>query len=101
VGVALLNVILFSQSIKLLLTFWTNLETHIGSIARIKGFTESSVPEDLPAERGIPPPSWPSDGAIELKSVSASYRSLEPVLKGIDLTIEAGEKIGLCGRTGR
>jgi len=100
VGVALLNVILFSQSIKLLLTFWTNLETHIGSIARIKGFTESSVPEDLPTETNIPPPSWPSQGAIEFKNVSASYKPSEPVLNGVSLTIEAGQKIGLCGRTG-
>jgi ATP-binding cassette subfamily C (CFTR/MRP) protein 1 len=101
VGVALLNVILFSQSIKLLLTFWTNLETHIGSIARIKGFTESSIPEDLPGEDTMPPPVWPSKGAIEFRNVSASYKPDEPVLKGVSLTIEAGQKIGLCGRTGR
>lgn len=101
VGVALLNIILFSQSIKLLLTFWTNLETHIGSIARIKGFTESSVPEKLEAESEMPPPSWPSHGAIEFKDVSAFYKSSEPVLKGVSLSIEAGQKIGLCGRTGR
>jgi len=100
VGVALLNVILFSQSIKLLLTFWTNLETHIGSIARIKGFTETSVPEDLSGETNMPPPSWPSQGAIEFKNVSASYKPSDPVLKGVSLNIEAGQKIGLCGRTG-
>lgn len=101
VGVALLNIILFSQSIKLLLTFWTNLETHIGSIARIKGFTESSVPEKLEAESEMPPPSWPSHGAIEFKDVSAFYKPSEPVLKGVSLSIKAGQKIGLCGRTGR
>ena len=74
VGVALLNVILFSQSIKMLLTFWTNLETHIGSIARIKGFTASTSSENLPAENDVPPPSWPSNGAIEVKSLSAAYK---------------------------
>jgi len=101
VGVALLNVILFSQSIKMLLTFWTNLETHIGSIARIKGFTENAVGEDLPIERDIPPPPWPSQGAIEFNSVHAFYKHSEPVLNGVTLSIKAGEKIGLCGRTGR
>ena len=74
VGVALLNVILFSQSIKMLLTFWTNLETHIGSIARIKSFTTTTVSEHLPGESQTPPPSWPSKGAIEFKNVSAAYR---------------------------
>jgi len=101
VGVALLNVILFSQSIKLLLTFWTNLETHIGSIARIKGFTESQISENLPRETTLPPTAWPSHGAIEFRSVSASYKPCEPVLKGVNLKIEPGQKIGLCGRTGR
>ncbi len=42
VGLALLNVIQFSQSIKLLVTFWTTLETHIGSVARIKSFTRDN-----------------------------------------------------------
>jgi len=74
VGVALLNVILFSQSIKMLLTFWTNLETHIGSIARIKSFTATAEVENLPKEMDMPPPQWPASGAIEFKNVSAEYK---------------------------
>lgn len=53
VGVALLNVVLFSQSIKLLISFWTQLETHIGSVARIKNFTTDAVAEDQVAENHI------------------------------------------------
>jgi len=74
VGVALLNVILFSQSIKMLLTFWTNLETHIGSIARIKSFTASTEMENLAFETQIPPADWPQNGAIEFKDISAEYK---------------------------
>lgn len=74
VGVALLNVVLFSQSIKLLITFWTHLETHIGSVARIKNFTKNAVPEDRESEHHIPPPEWPSKGTIEFKNVEAFYR---------------------------
>lgn len=74
VGVALLNVIMFSQSIKLLVTFWTNLETHIGSILRVKTFTETVHSEDLPEERDPVPPGWPAEGNIEFKSLSAEYR---------------------------
>ncbi len=73
VGIALFNVILFSQSIKLLVTFWTMLETHIGAIARIKIFEEDSTPEDLPSENSMTPPNWPSKGAIEFSQVSAAY----------------------------
>jgi ATP-binding cassette, subfamily C (CFTR/MRP), member 1 len=74
VGVALLNLIQFSQSIKLLVTFWTTLETHIGAIARIKIFNETIKSENLPDENQSLPPSWPSEGAIEFKSISAAYR---------------------------
>ncbi|KAI9371210.1 P-loop containing nucleoside triphosphate hydrolase protein [Aspergillus egyptiacus] len=100
VGVALLNVIMFSQSIKLLVTFWTNLETHIGSIQRVKSFTETVHSEDLPSEHDPVPPSWPAKGNIEFNSVSAEYRTSEPVLNDITFSIKSGEKIGICGRTG-
>jgi len=74
VGVALLNVIQFSQSIKLLVTFWTNLETHIGSILRIKDFTKNVQSEDQPGEDGDVPPNWPQNGEVTFHSVSAAYR---------------------------
>lgn len=74
VGVALLNVILFSQSIKLLISFWTQLETHIGSVARIKTFTTDAITEDLEDEDQTPPPNWPSNGKIEFRDITACYR---------------------------
>lgn len=100
VGVALLNVLLFSQSIKLLLTFWTNLETHIGSIARVKEFTTTTAIEGLPEEKADLPSSWPSAGSIHFQNLTAEYKSLEPVLNNISMSIQAGEKVGICGRTG-
>lgn len=74
VGVALLNVILFSQSVKLLISFWTQLETHIGSVARIKTFTSEAVSENLDEETQEPPPHWPSEGKVEFKRINAAYR---------------------------
>jgi ABC-type multidrug transport system fused ATPase/permease subunit len=74
VGLALLNVIQFSQNIKLLVTFWTTLETHIGSVARVRSFTENAVTEDQPEEKETPPPGWPSTGAIEFENLSAAYK---------------------------
>ncbi|KAJ5160374.1 uncharacterized protein N7482_007378 [Penicillium canariense] len=100
VGVALLNVIQFSQSIKLMVTFWTNLETHIGSVMRVKNFTQDVKSEDQPGEDGDIPPSWPSKGAVSFHSVSAAYRPSEPVLNDVSLSVSAGEKVGICGRTG-
>jgi ATP-binding cassette subfamily C (CFTR/MRP) protein 1 len=74
IGVALVNVIMFSQNLKLLLTFWTTLETHIGAIARIKSFTTNAVSEHEPQENQIPPSNWPSNGEIKFENVSAGYR---------------------------
>ncbi|KAJ4299242.1 hypothetical protein N0V90_004486 [Kalmusia sp. IMI 367209] len=100
VGVALLNVILFSQSIKLLIHWWTQLETHIGSVARIKTFTTDAISEDLEDEDQAPPPNWPSEGKIEFKDITACYRPHEPVISKFSISIEPGEKVAVVGRTG-
>ncbi|KAL5456081.1 hypothetical protein PMIN07_006814 [Paraphaeosphaeria minitans] len=100
VGVALLNVILFSQSIKLLIHWWTQLETHIGSVARIKTFTTDAISEDLEGEDQVPPPSWPGDGKIDFKDVTACYRPYEPVVSKFSISIAPGEKVAIVGRTG-
>jgi ATP-binding cassette subfamily C (CFTR/MRP) protein 1 len=74
VGVAMLNVVLFSQSIKLLISFWTQLETHIGSVARIKNFTTETVAEDQETEDHIPALNWPSEGKVEFNDITAYHR---------------------------
>lgn len=44
---------------------------------------------------------WPSSGAISIRNLKMRYRQgLELVLKGINLSIPAGAKVGICGRTG-
>jgi ABC-type multidrug transport system fused ATPase/permease subunit len=101
-GVALYQVVLFTQSIKMLLQFWTNLETHIGSIARIKQYSEQT-PREAQVEVGTysVPTAWPQKGKIEFNKISAGYSQTHLAIKELSLTIEAGDKIGLCGRTGR
>lgn len=103
VGLALLNVINFSNLLVWLVTQWTALETSIGAVSRLKSFTSTTPDENLPGENHIVPGDWPSGGAIEIRNLSASYSSTgfsHPVLKGLNISIKAGEKIGICGRTG-
>ncbi|RBR18642.1 uncharacterized protein FIESC28_05919 [Fusarium coffeatum] len=100
IGVALVNIIQFSQHLKLLMTFWTTLETHIGAISRIKSFTTDTASEHEPQEKEQPPSTWPSEGTIVFDRVWAGYKESEHVLKNVSLLIEAGQKIGICGRTG-
>lgn len=44
---------------------------------------------------------WPSNGSIVMRNVTMRYRDGLPlVLKGLTLTINGHEKIGIVGRTG-
>ncbi|KAL8774135.1 MAG: hypothetical protein Q9209_001243 [Squamulea sp. 1 TL-2023] len=100
VGVALLNIILFSQHLKLVLQYWTMLEIHIGAVCRVRNFSSTVATEDGPKENNIPPKDWPAQGAVDFYGVDASYDDTRNVLKNFTLSIQPGEKIGICGRTG-
>lgn len=62
----------------------------------------SRLENEASFESATPPASdWPRDGAIELSNVQMAYRpGLPLVLKGLDLKIAAGERVGIVGRTG-
>eukprot|EP01047_Picozoa_sp_COSAG01_P007302 COSAG01_NODE_275_length_19669_cov_8.676188_26_plen_189_part_00 len=48
-----------------------------------------------------PPKGWPKDGSVELDDIYFDYRIDAPcALNGVSVTIESGQKIGVCGRTG-
>jgi ABC-type multidrug transport system fused ATPase/permease subunit len=101
VGVGLLNVLKFGQNVTALIEHWTNLETSIGAVARLKQLEADIKPETFPSEASKPPENWPKGGAVSFHNVSASYKAnSSPVLHEINLEIRAGEKIGLSGRTG-
>jgi len=78
-------------------------ETQVVAVERVREYC------DLPAERSVatgvtqttPPADWPSSGAVRVRGLSVGYRVDTPlVLRGIDLDIRPGERIGICGRTG-
>lgn len=110
VGLAILNVITFSQSLSLILRNWANLETSIGAIARIRDFVSTTANENRPEENQLLPtspnsslPTWPSKGMIEFRNISASYKTGEnpkPIIRKLSMSIRAGEKVGICGRSG-
>lgn len=101
-AVSLIQLITLAENLKILIQFWTSLETSIGAVARIKNFSEETPDERLPGEDREPPADWPARGAIEIRDLSASYgEDLERrVLDGVTLSVRPGEKIGICGRTG-
>jgi ATP-binding cassette subfamily C (CFTR/MRP) protein 1 len=101
-GVAMYNVVSFSSTLQKLVTEWTQLETAMSAINRIRSYVSNTASEDLDSETSEPPESWLSKGEIEFADVSAAFQgSQEPVLRQITFSILPGEKVALCGRTGR
>ncbi|PPS00035.1 hypothetical protein GOBAR_AA20628 [Gossypium barbadense] len=76
-------------------------ENRMVSVERIKQFSRLQPEAAWHIENRLPPPNWPSHGNVELKDLQVRYRPSTPlVLKGITLSINGGEKIGVVGRTG-
>ncbi|KAH8811062.1 putative ABC transporter [Xylogone sp. PMI_703] len=101
VGLALFNLINLGQGLNNVIASWTQLETSIAAVSRIRKFCSSTPIEEDPSEVLIPTPDWPSSGAIAFENVSATYElGKEPVLKDITFNAQAGQKIGICGRSG-
>jgi ATP-binding cassette subfamily C (CFTR/MRP) protein 1 len=114
-GASLVTLLNFGQTIAYLIVFYTALETSIGAVSRLRTFSLLVRPEDQPGEDVEPPEDWPHAGRIDIKDVSASYDAQvvagdevemeEPsesnlVAKDLNLTIEPGQKVAICGRTG-
>ena len=78
-----------------------SLETTIVSVERVKEYSELApeAPYEIPDSKTGK--SWPEHGRIEFQNYSTRYREgLDPVLRNVDLSICAGERIGIVGRTG-
>ncbi|KAJ3497996.1 hypothetical protein NLG97_g1469 [Lecanicillium saksenae] len=97
VGVALINMMHLSQTLTGLIVQWTNLETSLGAVSRIKNFAEDTPREAEPG--GQVNKEWPADGNLSFDNWTAGYTD-NVVLRGITMDIKAGQKIALCGRTG-
>ena len=103
VGLGLLNVMTFNVYLTALVQMWTQMETSIGAIARLRDFIKTTENECKKEESLQPPEQWPNNGALEISHFAASY-STSPtsntVLEDINLIIRPGEKFGICGRSG-
>jgi ATP-binding cassette subfamily C (CFTR/MRP) protein 1 len=102
VGVALINITSLSTIMSQVIINWTTIETSLGAVSRIKSFVGSTPSENLHQESQGVPLDWPSDGNITVSNISASYATNDQptTLQNIDLSIPAGQKLGICGPSG-
>lgn len=109
-GIALIMMMDLGLILSELIQNWTLLETSLGAISRIKQFAEETPSEEesnmavtAGRTRNDLLPGWPMHGEIEFVDASIAWDSSgmeKPLLNTISLRLRAGEKFGLCGRTG-
>lgn len=86
-------------SLRLLLGIHSGWSSQFLPVERCLEFVNLEAEENRREKVDIPS-NWPS-GDIVFENFSATYEDDEqPVLKNLNLTIKAGEKIGIVGRTG-
>ena len=103
-GIALIMMMNLGLVLSELIQNWTLLETSLGAISRIKEFAEDTPNEEsnTVVRAGNELPEWLTHGEIVFKDASIAGNSqAKPLLNNINLQIRAGDKFGLCGRTGR
>lgn len=101
VGLSLLNILNFNTQLAQLILDWTSLETSLGAVARCKNFEAGTPSEHLAGENVQPASDWPQSGHIIMDNITATYATGKPpALDKVSLSIPAGAKVGICGRSG-
>lgn len=73
------------------------------STQRLIEYTEIESEDVLEKEgdKALVQQQWPNRGEIEFKDATMRYReTLEPSIKKLSFTVQAGMKVGIVGRTG-
>uniref|UniRef100_A0A672VBH8 ATP binding cassette subfamily C member 3 n=1 Tax=Strigops habroptila TaxID=2489341 RepID=A0A672VBH8_STRHB len=101
VGLSVSYALQVTLSLNFMVRATSELETNIVAVERIKEYSETETEAPWAIEGKSPPQDWPSKGEVEFVNYSARYRKgLDLVLKGLNLQVHGGEKIGIVGRTG-
>jgi ATP-binding cassette subfamily B protein len=79
------------------LAIYRNLE---GSLTDAAQFTELLLHPPAIVDADPVEPFQPRDASVRFRSVRFAHPSRPPLFDGLDLTISAGEKVGLVGRSG-
>lgn len=78
----------------------SNTENHMTSVERVMTYA-SIEPEPGYSCETVPPEQWPSEGGLNLTSLSLKYLKDAPkVLSNINFSVAPKEKVGVAGRTG-
>ncbi|GJN90211.1 hypothetical protein Rhopal_003210-T1 [Rhodotorula paludigena] len=102
IGLVLTTTLAMQASVQMLVRQAAEVETQMNSIERFEWYAHE-LPQEAPAQIVVttPPSAWPAEGAITFQDVEIRYRpELPSVVRDFSLSIRAGEKVGVVGRTG-
>ncbi|KAJ3620166.1 hypothetical protein MTP99_004150 [Tenebrio molitor] len=99
VGLSVTQSMLMIGLVQYTVKCWEELEYQMKSVERVVEYADVTPEEDK--WTCTPHESWPKHGGITFSAVSMRHSAHNPlVLQDLNLTIRAGEKIGIVGRTG-
>mmetsp|Transcript_129522 Transcript_129522/g.415221 ORF Transcript_129522/g.415221 Transcript_129522/m.415221 type:complete len:1382 (-) Transcript_129522:118-4263(-) len=100
-GVSISYALSVTQALNWVVRMTSDRESNIVSVERLDEYIKlrPEPPRRLPTDPAEG--TWPMEGGVEFKEVRLKYRPELPfVLDGLDLKVDPGEKLGICGRTG-
>lgn len=101
-GLAISYALSVTQALNWTVRMASDTEASFVAVERIKEYTEleSEADRQTDTDEG-PAQNWPTGGEVLFKDSKLRYRPELPlVLKGLNIAIPAGSKVGVVGRTG-
>lgn len=100
-GLSLTYAVTFTENILWLVRLYSEVQQNMNSVERVNEYLDVEQEAEAVISDSRPPADWPSAGAVEFSSYTTRYRAdLDPVLRGVSFAVQAGEKVGIVGRTG-
>ncbi|KAJ3206205.1 Multidrug resistance-associated protein 1, partial [Clydaea vesicula] len=99
-ALAFVSVSGITDGIRDILNHSSEFENTIVSVERLLEYTDLKAEEKLKVDDTKLLSNWPMMGKIEFKNYSAKYDTSDLVLKDFNFTVNAGERLGIVGRTG-
>ena len=100
-GLVLSYILAIAQMLQFTVRQLAEVENNMNATERVH-YYGTELDEEAPLHQQIEAPaSWPEHGRVEFTNAKMRYRAGLPlVLKGLTMTVQGGERIGIIGRTG-
>ncbi|KAG9672583.1 P-loop containing nucleoside triphosphate hydrolase protein, partial [Aureobasidium melanogenum] len=99
VGISLNIVLVTNTTLLRLIESWTTFEVSVGAAARLKELEDRVPNEENLAIETMVPCNWPCAGSLSLRGVRVCHGN-QVILSNVDLSVQAGAKVFICGETG-